>query len=517
MNKQMKWGIVLQYLQMAVSIVIQLIYTPVMIRILGDNEYGIYNLVASIISYLGLLSLGFGASYIRFYSKYKAKNDEQGIRKLNGLFMTVFLIMGAIALCCGVVASLNAQIFFNSTYSTADIKLAKILMMFLTINLTISFPASVFISYITAHEKFVFQKLINIGKTILSPLLCIIALFMGYGSIGMVIVTTGISLLIDVINVVFCIKKLNMRFAFGKWEKGLFKEIAIFSVFIAINQIIDQINWQTDKIILGKMINGTAVAIYAVASTINTMYLNFSTAISSVFTPQINKIENECDEDEKHKRLNELFIKVGRIQFFVIMLILTGFIFFGKFFITKWAGVNYEKAYYIALWLMLPVTVPLIQNLGIEIQRAKNKHKFRSYVYLTMAIVNVFISIWFCHIWGIVGVAIGTALALIICNGIIMNIYYHRVTKLNIVKFWSSILKILPALILPCCLGVSIMIFYNIKSMVGFGILVIAYTLIYLVSMYLIGLNKEEKSWVKGLFIKLKKQTKEKDCDTNNG
>ena len=69
-TKQRKAGVILQYLQMALNIVISLIYTPVMLRILGKTEYGIYNLSSSIIAYLSLISLGFGASYIRFYSIY---------------------------------------------------------------------------------------------------------------------------------------------------------------------------------------------------------------------------------------------------------------------------------------------------------------------------------------------------------------------------------------------------------------------------------------------------------------
>ena len=56
-SKQIKLGIVLQYMQMGLSILISLIYTPIMLNILGQTEYGIYNLASSIISYLSLLFL----------------------------------------------------------------------------------------------------------------------------------------------------------------------------------------------------------------------------------------------------------------------------------------------------------------------------------------------------------------------------------------------------------------------------------------------------------------------------
>ena len=127
-STQKKLGVILQYSQMALSILISFIYTPVMLRILGKSQYGIYNLSNSIISYLSLLSLGFGASYIRFYSRYKKDNDADGIKKLNGLFMIVFLVMGAVALVCGLVFSANVFIFFNESYSAEDLRIAKVLM-----------------------------------------------------------------------------------------------------------------------------------------------------------------------------------------------------------------------------------------------------------------------------------------------------------------------------------------------------------------------------------------------------
>ena len=97
---------------------------------------------------------------------------------------------------------------------------------------------------------------------------------------------------------------------------------------------------------------------------------------------------------KRYKELTSLFTRVGRIQFILLSLICSGFIFFGRPFISMWAGKNYVEAYHIALLLMMPVTIPLTQNLGIEIQKAKNMHQFRSWLYFFMAISNLFIFPW---------------------------------------------------------------------------------------------------------------------------
>lgn len=504
-DKQLKYGIILNYIQMFLNIIINLIYMPIMIHVLGDTQYGIYNLAASIISYLHLLSLGLGSSYFRFYSIRKSKQDEDAIAKLNGLYLSVFVFIGIVAFTSGMFIANNVGAFFNSKYTSSDIELAKTLMCFLSINLAVSFPASVFTSYISSQERFVYQKLINMGRTILSPCLCIAVLFLGYGSIGMVITTTVVSIIVDFTNVFFCLHKLGMRFRFGKIDFSLLRELIVFSAFIAISQIVDQINWQTDKVVLGIMMEPMAVSIYTVASTINTMYLSFSTAVSSVFAPRINLIVSSNASD-MNRKLNDIFVRVGRIQFFVLGLILSGFIFFGKIFISLWAGSGYTDAYYIALFLIVPVTVPLIQNVGVEIQIASNKHKFRSIIYLIMALLNVGISILLCRIWGVIGVAAGTAISLIIANIFAMNIYYQKKMNIDVLSFWKSIFSILPSLLIPIALGVAICIFYTFTNIISYLCLIVVYTCVYSVSVYFWGLNQKEREYILKIVKKREKK-----------
>lgn len=497
-NKQRGFGVILQYAQMGLNILIQFIYTPIMLRILGQNEYGIYNLASSIIAYLALLSLGFGASYIRYYSRYKKDEDLIGVSRLNGLYLIVFAVIGLVSLIAGLFLTININWFYNSTYSVNDIEIARVLMLFLTVNMAISFPASLFTSYITSQERFIFQKIVNMGKTIISPAVNIILLYMGYGSIGMVITTTLVSLTVDFTNIYYCFKKLDMKISFRKPDFSLLKEIFAFSVFIALNQLIDQINWQTDKIVLGKVVSGASVAIYAVGANINNMFTSFSSAISGVFAPKINMIvsRNEATMD---RQLSAIFSKVGRIQWFVLSLFLSGFIFFGQFFISKWAGDGYENSYWVALLLMSPATVPLIQNIGLEIQRAKNKHQIRSIAYLIMAVVNVGISIWFASMWGEIGTALGTTISIVIVPIIFMNIFYQVKLGIDVIGFWKTIGKTLPAFIIPIAFGVAINMLYDFKSLIDFFILAVVYGAIFFISYYFIGFNADEKGMIKGV------------------
>lgn len=184
------------------------------------------------------------------------------------------------------------------------------------------------------------------------------------------------------------------------------------------------------------------------------------------------------------------------MQFILLSLIITGLIFFGYSFIKLWAGDDYADSYPIALMLIIPVTLPLLQNLGIEIQRAKNMHKFRSWVYLFIALANIAISIPLVKLYGGIGAAAGTAIALVIGNVIIMNWYYHFKVGLNIKLFITEIIKITPSLIFPSIVGIFMYMYLNLSDLKILVLAIIVYTILFAISMWYIGMNKYEKELV---------------------
>lgn len=493
---QLKIGVVLSYVSMIIQNIIAIVYTPIMLRLLGQNEYGLYQLVASVVSYLGLLSFGFGSAYVRFYSRFKVKDDQQGIARLNGMFMTVFVIIGIISLIAGSVLVFNVDAIFSESLTISELATAKVLMVLMVINLAFSFPSSVFDSFVTAHECYFFQRVVGLVSTILNPFLTLPLLLMGYKSISLVLVQTLLTFSKLFINWWYSHYKINMRFNFKEMDFSLLKEIGVFSFFIFMNMIVDQINWSVDKFVLGIFGGTTAVAVYAIGGQLNTMYMSLSTSISSVFIPRVNKIVAE--NPDNNKELTDIFTNVGRIQFMILALVIGGFLVLGKYFISIWAGNEYDNAYYVALLLIIPVTVPLIQNLGIEIQRAKNMHKFRSIIYFLIAIGNVCISIPFAKYYGEIGAALGTTISLIIGQIIIMNWYYQVKIKLDIKYFWKNIISLMPAVILSICIAFVCGSILKVDSIMHFLIVGIVYVSAYIILIYFMGMNTYEKNLVKG-------------------
>lgn len=500
---QRKAGLILSCAGELLQILVSLIYTPIMLHLLGQSEYGLYQLVYSVVSYLGLLNLGFASSYLRFYSRYQVQQDEDGVARLNGMFIIIFSLISVICILCGIVMLGNIRRIFGVGLTDNEYGTARVLMGLLIINLAMTFLNSVFNCSITAHERFFFQKLLLLLQNICSPFLTLPLLIMGYGSMGMVMVTTFLTFFTLLSNIFYCFKKLHIRFKFYGFQIGLFKEMWVFTFFIFLNQIIDQVNWNVDKFLLGRLSGTTAVAVYSVAGQINTLYSQFSTSVSNVFVPSVNRIVAETDDNAQ---LTQLFTKVGRIQFIVLGLILTGFIFIGCPFIKMWAGDGYSAAYTVALLLLIPFTVPLVQNLGIEILRAKNMHKTRSVIYLFIAVVNVCISIPLIKVLGAAGAALGTAIALFAGNNVFMNWYYHVRIGMNMVYYWKEIAKCIPAFIAPIIVGIFIMNLIHVSRVIHIVFFVVIYTTVYGISMYFLGMNEEEKQLVVGPVRKILKR-----------
>ena len=498
---QKKAGVLLSYGQTVLSTIISLVYTPVMLRLLGTSEYGTYTLVSGFISNLSLMSFGLGSAYVRYYSRAKVQECEDGVAHINGMFMVIFLVISAMSLLVGGVLVANVQNIFGAKLTAHEIETARVLMALLVVNIAVSFPCSVFSSYITANERFLFQRIINMIRTVLNPIVMLPLLLMGLGSVALVVVTLVLSVVTDAFNIWYCRRKLRMRLTFGHFDFALLREMGGFSFFIFLNMIIDQINWTVDTTLLGIISGTAATAIYGVGAQINSYYKTLSTSISGVFVPQINRIVAEGQGDD---RLTSLFTRVGRIQFLLLMLVLTGFVFVGEPFIDAWGGGEYAGAYPIALMLMVPVTLPLIQNLGIEIQRAKNMHQFRSKVYFFMALGNVLVSIPLGMRYGGLGCAMGTAISLIIGNGFVMNWYYQTHIGLDMKYFFRSILSMVPAMVPPALLGLLAVRLHTFSGYSGVLTFAVPYTAVYALCVYRWAMNDEERGMVRGMLRRLK-------------
>ena len=491
---QIKVGAILSYLSMGLSTAISLVYTPIMIARLGDSEYGVYNLVLPIISYLNLLSFGLGSAYVRYYSRAKVDNDQAAMARINGMFLTTYSVLGTLVLIIGFYLSFHGDVIFGSKLTAAEIALGEKLLRIMTVNAALYFPVSVFESHVTINERYLFQKIVYMGKQVLNPLIMIPLLLLGFRSVTMTVTALVFTILSGLINIVYCLWKLHMPFNFRRYDFKLMREMMGYTFYVFLGIVVENINWSIDRLMMGWVHGTTAVTIYTVASQLNVFYLSFSNAVTNVLTPRVHRM---VAENQSNKELTKLFTKAGRLQFILLACIFLGFVAVGETFVVLWGGAEqFRVDYIVTLLLFTSIILPAIQTVGIEIQRAKNMHKFRSVTYLIVAIINAALLWPACYYWDGIGAAACVLFTTVFGQIIPMNWYYYKRIGLNIPWFWKKISQLLPSMAIPAAVAVCIAIFATVESYVHIVLWGCVFVAVYALFLWFFGLNRFERDLV---------------------
>jgi len=434
-------------------------------------------------------------------SRYLAENDKI---KQENLLSTTMILYAAISVCIVILGYMLLQLllpFYDKTLSPHDIIIAKRVFYIMLFNVAFTVPAHILTAIIHSHEKFVFVRCLAIANSVLQPLLIYMALHFQPNVITVVCIQTLCNMAVVCVNIYFCFAKLKVKIKLHFWDNKFVKQLLTFSFFIFLAAIMDQAYWRTGQIILGAVSGTAIVAVYSVTVQLVMAFMVFSTGISSVFLPHLSAISAKTGD---MKPINEIFIKVGRIQFIIISLVFTGFLIYGRQFINFWVGTDFKEAYVYNVLLFSALFIPLVQNTGISILQAKDKHYFRSIVYFFIALANIAISIPMAKKYGALGCAVVTASCLLLGQGIIMNVYYSKI-GINIRLFFKNILTMALPVIIFCLTGFAFEHFCPSPHIYVFAVKIILYSLIFFVIMHKFAFNDYEKNLVKTSFKFIKK------------
>lgn len=497
-KKQMTAGVILSYVTIAAELLTGLLYTPLVLKLLGQSQYGIYSLVVSFSGYLTIFNAGANAAYIRFYVQTK-ETDKEKVDGLNGLFLMIFSVLSVIGVSAGLIISHFSPLIFGNKILPQEYELVKKCFVFLSALTGVTVFNSCFNSIVIANEKFIFGKAINALSIIAAPILTAPLLYMGYDCTVIITVKLIVSTVMLILNVIFCFKVINIRFRLERYSKTLLHTIFVFTGFIFLQSVTDQLNWQIDKIILARTQGTAQISVYSVGSTFNNIFMQLSTAVQGVFISQVNILVSR----NAHKELNDLYIRTSRFSMYITCLVMLGFTFLGKQFILRWAGKEYLSSFYVGWLLMFPVTLAMILGQQQEIGRAKNMHHIQVRINVVLCILNFFVSIPLAMKWGAIGSALGTFFTEALICFFVQPIYIWKVLKMDMRRVFFELLKVLPAMIIPIIVGILLNVFDLIKpNYISIGLFVIGYTIVYAASVWFIAMNDEEKAMIKKIIFR---------------
>ena len=466
---QVRLGAVLSYVSMGLSTLISLIYTPIMLGRLGETEYGVYGAVGPIISYLLLLSMGLGSAYIRYYSQAKVAKDRREMAKLNGMFLVTLSLLGLVLLALGFFLAAHPQMVFGTKWAPEELALGAKLLRIMTLNAALSFPFSVFESHVNIHERYLFLKAVTMAKSVLSPLISIPLLLLGFRSPAIATLSLVLTIVCGLTYMAYCFAVLKMPVSFRTYDLPLMKSMMGFTFYIFLAVVVDQLNYGIGTLMTTWIHGAELSGVYYSANQLNVYYLSFAMAISNVLIPRVHRMVAEGDSN---RELTRLMTKAGRLQFIMLMAVFLGFVAVGRPFVILWAGGKEQFAvdYPVALLLFASTIVSAIQFVGLEILRAKNMHRFRAWVYLAAAAVNVGLMIPLCKYGGLVGVAGSILFITVVGNVLPINWYFRRHVGLDVRWFWVRIARLLPSMLVPAIVAVLIAVLAPVSGYSHLGL-----------------------------------------------
>lgn len=506
-SKNIKFGVILSYAGMGISILGALFISNKILNYIGDYNYGLYSFVNSITMWLSVISSALTASFLK-YTSLEANHNNGDVSKTNTIYCKMLSLMGIAVVVLGfsVLGFLYASGSTIGKYDWEDSQLMYLLFALSIVNIGLTMPTNIFSLYINYKKQFVFARILTIVIAIINFGGQFLIAYFSRSIIAIAAFTIVITLMTYLSNAYFCRRVLKIRFAKVtlRDNKNLLYSIFVFSGILLFNSIVDQINSNVDKTLLGIFAAPEDVTIYQMAQQLTMCFTTMSVSVSGVFAPTIHELVVKNDTE----KINNLYLKISKIQSIILCCVAFGFLSCGKNFIIWWIGEKRVMSYYVAAALMLLNIGPLTLNSSIEIQRAKNKHLFRAIVYFVLAVLNVSLSSMFLYIfeqeYAVFACLVGTIITTICSHWISMNIYNKCIIGLPVGRYFFTMIQYIMVGILSylTVLGCNELFIAQINSVVlKFMTQGLVFIVIYLLLAALIN-----KTFIKNYFSKRKSE-----------
>ncbi|MFH1702692.1 MAG: oligosaccharide flippase family protein [Nitrospirota bacterium] len=445
-------GTVVSYLNTGTSMLSNLILVPMYLYYLGKEQYGLWLVVLSMVGYLGLSNLGIAQSVSNFVASANAKRDYDGIRSIvaTGFWLYVVIVFTAIILVIGVVslAPLESLIKVSSGLKNVVTPVLIISSIFFLLQL----PLTIFRVTLRSLNLIYKEQLFGIMFTVIQSVGVVVVLLFGIGIIGLSVVYGAVGILSGVILFTYLhgiVPGISISRKFV--DKKLAKELITPGVYFFILQLSGGLIWGTDNIIISAVLGTAAVAPYAVAF----KFFMMSSGIVSVITSNMLPTITSTYALNNKPHLSDMYINMLRLCFGLGFLALFLLISVGPDLMIKWIGIdNYvgNSTFYLFICLIF---IQIILWPSDSILMGTTQHRGYAKMAVFEGVINVLLSLWWIHIWGVAGVAAATLTVRLATNGWFM---FYRASVITAVGMRSFIIEVFKPFIIPIS-GALIMVY----------------------------------------------------------
>jgi O-antigen/teichoic acid export membrane protein len=438
-RKRFALNIVMNWISMAVGMVVPFFLTPFVVRHLGTDAYGVWILAVSTVSYLNLLDLGLRSAIIRYVSKGQTEGKVDETQSAIGAALWFRLLIAAGVACLSVALAFAFPHLFKIPRDLQHA--AQVTVLLCALGVAISLLSGVFGGVLSAISRFDILSSITVGQTLARAVGVILILRSGRGLISLAYWEFAIILLCG-LTTCFAAMKLYpaCRVRLGRPDIITLKKLWAYSFKTFIIIVAVQIVFYTDNLVVGAFLSVGAVAIYSIAGSLAMYSGQVALAMGSTFIPMASSL----DAAGRSKDLQKLLLRGTQASLGLMLPVGLTLLLRGKTFIALWMGSQFPQTSGVILQILLISQFFTIANATAgQIAYGIDKHKTVATWSAVEAVFNLGLSIVLVKTIGIYGVAWGTSISQAIIHLIFWPRYVRKQLGVPTQRFlWEGWIKI---------------------------------------------------------------------------
>jgi len=419
---------------LGVEAILAFILTPIIIYHLGQAGYGVWVIIGSIIGYYGFLDLGVASAVMRYVARFSGEGDEREVKKIVSTAFAFFITIGvSIVVGTFLLSDVLAKFIDVPQQGLENFSLA---IEILALSMAIRFAVSVFKITLIAHEMFMITNIVVTTSNLIRAGLTFSFLYYGWGLLGVALSHLITVLLTEGVYVICCFRYISkFRIEIKSIDKGVLYKLVSFGGVTTVIAITDTIRLNIDSLIIAKFVDMSAVGVFAVASLLVRYFVRLVVSAMGVITPRFAKLDKLGDK----KELSLLFLRSLFICSLITFLLAAILISFGGDFLMLWVGHDFESSIQILIILTVGHAVTISQTVGLNLMYALKKHHWYAVSSSFEAALNLILSIVLVTKYGVIGIALGTALPMLLIGGLIQPFYVSKIIGVSVLTYYACL------------------------------------------------------------------------------
>ena len=434
-----------------VSVGSALAVTPLVVHLLGDKQYGLWALATVLSGYYALFDLGLSGAVIRHLAGALGRNDREESNRVASTALVMYFGVGFAVLLASILIAAVASYFLHDSVELATYQKVVIIM---GLGIGSSVPMRVFIAVLNANLRFDVSAGLEILSTVVRTLLTVGFLLMGFRILSLAWINCGTAVL-TLLSSLIASRRVCPQIGYNlkNFRYAAARKLLTYGSISLVAQIADVLRYQMDGFIVAGFVGLEAVTHYNIGGSMATYYIGLMLAGSGTLAPVFSRLEGGAQGADTKK----LLYLSTRAMIAFATFVAFGLIALGRPFIAGWMGISYLDAYPVLVTLVLGSLAGMWQSPSLQLLFGVSKHAYFAVFNSAEGVANLALSLLLVRHFGIIGVALGTAVPMVITKLFIQPWYVCKVANLNVWEYWAvmakAILFTMLSLIVPALLA----------------------------------------------------------------